>query len=73
MEVCLLKSKDEATLANWFYLHLVACFGKPKWVRVDRGWGIHGIFCVALSELGGNDMPCKCWISAVKQWISGAL
>ena len=37
VEVCLLKSKDPAILTNWFYLHQVAHFGKPKWVWVDRG------------------------------------
>ena len=43
--------------------------------QVDAGRlrpGIHGILCLALSELGGNDMPDECWISA-KQWISGVL
>ena len=26
--------------------------------------GIHGILWIALSQLGGDDMPHKCWISA---------
>ena len=44
VEVCLLNSKDAAMLANWFYLHLVAHFGKPKCVWVDRGRKFMGSF-----------------------------
>ena len=44
VEVCLLNSKDAAMLANWFYLHLVAHFSKPKWVRVNQGQEFMGSF-----------------------------
>ena len=44
VEVYPLKSKDIAALVNWFYLHLVVCFGKPRWVRVNQGQEFMGSF-----------------------------
>ena len=44
MEECLLETKHVATLVNWFYIHLVAHFSKPKWVLVDQDWEFVGSF-----------------------------
>ena len=70
VEVCPLNSKDAVTLANWFYLHLVARFSKPSgcgWIEAGTLWEpLHSFV-----KLRGND-TLECCISA-KQWVSGVL
>ena len=51
-EIHPIRNRKSETIAQWFYHHIVCRFGKPKWVRVDKGREFMGQFTRMCAGLG---------------------
>ena len=52
VEVVPLRDKRAETVAQWLYRELVPRFGKPRWIRCDRGREFMGEFKDLCGEMG---------------------
>ena len=52
VEVVPLRDKRAETVAQWLYRELIPRFGKPRWIRCDRGREFMGEFKNLCGELG---------------------
>lgn len=52
VEITPLRDKSSRTMAHWLETHLLPRFGKPRWIRADRGREFMGSFRELCDLLG---------------------